>query len=103
AVGGYTTATLVADHGVRDLWTIPIAAGVAGGIGLVVGLPAHRLSGFSQALLTFGIAVVLPTILRKFDHLTGGSSGITLVGSSAGDRLHYALTWTIGAVLFLVA
>ena len=33
AVGGYTTAILMANHGVRDLWTIPIAAGVAGAIG----------------------------------------------------------------------
>ena len=103
AVGGYTTAILIANHGVRDLWTIPIAAAVAGGIGLVVGLPALRLSGFSQALLTFGIAVVLPTILQKFNHFTGGSRGITAFGSSTNDRLHYALTWTIGAVLFLVA
>ena len=25
AVGGYTTAILMADHGVKDIWTIPIA------------------------------------------------------------------------------
>ena len=33
AIGGYTTAILVADHGVKDVWTIPIAA---------VGVPKHR-------------------------------------------------------------
>ena len=62
------------------LWTIPIAAGVAGGVGLLAGVPALRLSGFYFALATFGIAVALPTILKKFDHLTGGSTGITLFG-----------------------
>ena len=36
AVGAYTTAILMANHGVRDLWTIPIAGGVAGVIGLIV-------------------------------------------------------------------
>ena len=34
AIGGYTTAILVSEHGVRDLWTIPIAALVAGLAGL---------------------------------------------------------------------
>src|SRR5439155_1348313 len=66
AVGAYTTAILMANHGVRDLWTIPIAAGVAGAIGLLAGVPALRLSGLYLALATFGIAVVLPTILKKF-------------------------------------
>ena len=60
AVGAYTTAILMAHHGVRDLWTIPIAAAVAGAIGLLVGIPALRLPGLYLALATFGIAIVLP-------------------------------------------
>ena len=44
-VGGYTMAILNVDHGVRDLWTIPIAGLVAGLAGLLVGIPALRLSG----------------------------------------------------------
>ncbi|MCW2966099.1 MAG: urea transporter permease [Actinomycetia bacterium] len=115
AVGAYTTAILMANHGVRDLWTIPIAAGVAGVIGLLAGVPALRLSGLYLALATFGIAVVLPTILKKFDHFTGGSTGITLFGKPAqtghgvgvwgltNNQWLYALTWTIGAVVFLIA
>jgi hypothetical protein len=39
AIGGYTTAILVSEHGVRDLWTIPIAALVAGLAGFIVGVP----------------------------------------------------------------
>jgi branched-chain amino acid transport system permease protein len=115
AVGGYTTAILMASHGVRDLWTIPVAAGVAGGIGLLAGVPALRLSGLYLALATFGIAVVLPTILKKFDHFTGGSTGITLFGRPTqtghgvgylgltNNTWLYALTWAIGGVLFLLA
>jgi branched-chain amino acid transport system permease protein len=115
AVGAYTTAILMANHGVRDLWTIPIAAGVAGVIGLLAGVPALRLSGLYLALATFGIAVVLPTILKKFDHFTGGSTGITLFGKPtqtghgagvwglSNNQWLYALTWTIGAVAFLIA
>jgi len=115
AVGAYTTAILMANHGVRDVWTIPIAAGVAGVIGLLAGVPALRLSGLYLALATFGIAVVLPTVLKKFDHFTGGSTGITLFGKPAqtghgvgiwgltNNQWLYALTWTIGGFVFLIA
>jgi branched-chain amino acid transport system permease protein len=115
AVGGYTTAILMAHHGVLDLWTIPLAALVAGAIGLLFGLPALRLSGLFLALATFGIAVVLPTLLKHFGHFTGGSTGITLFGSReqsghgggylgmTNDTWLYALTWTVGIAMFLLA
>jgi branched-chain amino acid transport system permease protein len=115
AVGAYTTAILMANHGVQDLWTIPIAAGVAGVIGLLAGVPALRLSGLYLALATFGIAVVLPTVIKKFDHFTGGSTGITLFGKPkqtghglgiwglTNNQWLYALTWTVGGLVFLIA
>jgi branched-chain amino acid transport system permease protein len=119
AVGAYTTAILVANHGVQDVWTIAAAAGVAGGAGLIAGLPALRLKGLYLALATFGIALAFPTILDKFDHFTGGSTGISFFGSPhetgrgsdvqvLGVRLSngqwlYALTWVIGIALFLLA
>jgi branched-chain amino acid transport system permease protein len=122
AVGGYTTAILVADHGVRDLWTIPLAALVGGLAGLVVGLPALRLTGFYLALVTFGLAVAMPQILRwdKLDGLTGGNGGIQLFNEEAltgkgfedvelfghtmtFTRAVYYLTWAIALVLLAVA
>jgi branched-chain amino acid transport system permease protein len=115
AVGAYTTAILMANHGTRDLVTIPIAAAVAGGIGLLAGVPALRLSGLYLALATFGIAVAFPTILKKFDHFTGGSTGITLFGKPTqtghgvgvwgltNNQWLYALTWAIGIALFALA
>ena len=119
AVGGYTTAILMADHGVRDLYTIPAAGAVAGVAGLALGLPALRLRGLYLAIATFGIAVSLPSILKKFDGFTGGSTGkqlfglpeqtghgvgVTVLGHklSNNDWLYY-LTWTVGLVLFVVA
>lgn len=122
AAGGYTTAILVADHGVRDLWTIPLAGLVGGLAGFVVGVPALRLSGLYLALVTFGLAVATPQILRwdRIDGLTGGSGGIqlfnkeTLTGKGFEDvelfghtltftrAVHY-LTWAIAAVLLLFA
>ncbi len=80
AIGGYTTAILMADHGVRDFWTIPIAAVVAGAAGFLFGIPALRLSGLYLALATFAIAVATPAVIKKFEGFTGGGSGINLFG-----------------------
>jgi branched-chain amino acid transport system permease protein len=121
AIGGYTTAILVADHGMKDLWTIPLAGLVAAAAGFAFGLPALRLSGPYLALATFGIAVATPIVIKKFDGFTGGSGGInlfeaegitglpefivTLPGGhqlSFNDWLYY-MTWTIALVLFVVA
>jgi branched-chain amino acid transport system permease protein len=120
AIGGYTTAILVGHHSVRDLWTIPLAGAVAGAAGLLFGLPATRLSGLYLAVVTFGFAVALPAVLKKFDHFTGGTQGIQLFGrpnytGKGYQRVHvfghaltffdwiYYLTWTIAVVLFAVA
>ncbi len=80
AVGGYTTAILMTDHGVKDLYTIPLAALVAGAAGFLFGIPALRLSGLYLALATFAIAVATPAVIKKFDHFTGGGSGKNLFG-----------------------
>jgi branched-chain amino acid transport system permease protein len=120
AIGGYTTAVMVGHHNVRDLWTIPLAGLIAGVAGLLFGLPALRLSGMYLALATFGLAVALPAVLKKFDHFTGGTQGIQLFGrpgftGKGFENVHvlgrtltfndwlYYLTWTIAAVLFVVA
>jgi branched-chain amino acid transport system permease protein len=112
AVGGYTTAILSVDHGIRPIWTIPLAGLVAGVAGLLVGVPALRLSGLYLALVTFGIAVSFPQLPKKFDHFTGGTTG-----KFGGDlspnppfglettqnRWMYYLTWGIALVLLAAA
>ena len=123
AIGSYTTAVLVADLGIRDVWTIPLAGLVAACAGFVVGLPALRLSGPYLALATFALAVAMPSLLRKdvcvSGHcLTGGTSGINLFETHLDDLtgaatlkvtlaghaitqtdFFYYLAWGIGLVL----
>ncbi len=121
AVGGYTTAILVVHEHWRDVWTIPIAGLVAGFVGFLVGIPALRLSGLYLAIATFGLAVAMPSILKKFPGLTGGSQGlrflesaptqvtgltgtVTIFGHSmTQNHFLYYLTWTIGLIGFAVA
>jgi branched-chain amino acid transport system permease protein len=119
ALGGYTTAILIAEYGVRDLWTIPLGGVVAGVAGLAFGLPATRLTGAYLALATFGIAVALPAVIKKAEGWSGGSTGLNLFGleglSGLGievtflgrtltynDWLYY-LCWTAAVVLFATA
>src|ERR671913_403181 len=86
ALGAYTTAILVADHGMRDLWTIPLAGLLAAAAGAAFGLPALRLSGPYLALATFGVAVATPIVIKKFDGLTGGSGGGKPLLGGGGTR-----------------
>jgi branched-chain amino acid transport system permease protein len=132
AIGGYTTALLMAGNeqfgqegalaisgGMKDIWTIPIAGLVAGLVGLAFGIPALRLSGLYLALATFAIAVAFPSVIRRFEEFSGGGGGVQLFGIpelTAGifpveifgqelvfnDWLYY-LSWTIALVLFAVA
>ena len=119
AIGGYTTAILMADHGVKDVWTIPVAAVVTGAVGFLFGLPALRLSGLYLALATFAIAVALPSVIKKFEGFTGGGSGVNLFGKPeltasitpvdvlglelSFNNWLYALCWTIALVAYVVA
>ena len=119
AIGGYTTAILMTEHGVKDIWTIPVAAVVTGVVGFLFGIPALRLSGLYLALATFAIAVSMPAVIKRFEGFTGGGSGINLFGLpdltasltpvtvlgrelTFNDWLYY-LCWTIALVGYVVA
>ena len=119
AIGGYTTAILMADHGVKDIWTIPLAGLVAGTAGYLFGIPALRLSGLYLALATFAIAVSMPAVIKRFEGFTGGGTGINLFGIPEltasltpvvvlgrslefNDWLYY-LSWSIALVGYVLA
>ena len=132
-IGGYTTAILISDQGLKlgshtfssdmtDIWTIPIAGLVAGLVGFLFGFPALRLSGIYLALATFAIAVATPAVVRKFEEFTGGGGGINMFGlpgltgvdrarqdparrqdRSSFNEWLYYLSWTIALVMFAAA
>jgi branched-chain amino acid transport system permease protein len=78
AIGGYATAILAANLGWSYLATIPVAAALSAVGGVLVGIPALRLRGLYLGLATFALALSVPTLVRHFDTLTGGSQGISL-------------------------
>jgi branched-chain amino acid transport system permease protein len=100
AIGGYTTAILIVHHGWTDWTTIPVAGLVAGIAGLLFGIPALRLSGLYLALATFALAVSMPSIIKKWESQTGGSSGL-LLPTFHTNRWYYAVTWITAGILFV--
>lgn len=81
AIGGYTTAILVKDHGWDPGYTFYIAPIIAFAIGCLVGLPAVRLKGIYLALVTLSLAVLFPQLAKwpKLEWLTNGAAGIDSV------------------------
>jgi branched-chain amino acid transport system permease protein len=101
AFGGYTTAILTHNHGWNDLATLPVAALVGFGAGVVVGLPALRLLGVYLALTTFAVALAVPQIAKNYPNFTGGTEGLALPTHS-GLWL-YRTAWTIAGIMFVLS
>jgi branched-chain amino acid transport system permease protein len=102
AIGGYTTAILSHDHNVNLIATLPIAFAITFACGLLVGLPALRLSGVYLALATFALAVSVPQFPLEFSKFTGGSNGIATSHTESQTWL-YGVAWAAAAVLYVVA
>jgi len=80
-VGAYACGLFIdrADWGMG--WAVIGAVVVSFAIGVVVGLPALRIKGLYLALVTLAVAVLFPELVKAFDGLTGGSSGLQLRGA----------------------
>jgi branched-chain amino acid transport system permease protein len=113
-VGGYTTAILLsAWH--PDLITLIVCSTVASGLaGLMLGVPALRLSGPYLAVVTVGIAVVFPELLKldAVSGTTGGYAGLSLYQYDFSspfraawltpDRWHYFIAVALLVVVIVV-
>jgi branched-chain amino acid transport system permease protein len=86
-VGAYTTAILMDEHGWSTGWTFPAAAVLCFVVGVLVGIPALRLTGVYLSLVTLALAQLFPALVRKFDELTGGSAGIDSLRYDAPEWL----------------
>ena len=76
-IGAFTSAILVNDHNWPFLATLPVAAALSFVIGLLVGFPALRVKGLYLALVTLGLAVLFPDIVKKYVD-TGGQNLINV-------------------------
>lgn len=79
SVGAYTAA-LVSKSGIFPgisgyIFALIIGGGVAGIIGIIIGIPALRLNGDYLAIITLGFGEIIRVLIEYFD-FTGGSQGL---------------------------
>jgi branched-chain amino acid transport system permease protein len=111
ALGAYVTAILVAKSGWPHVATIPVAAAICFAAGFAVGIPALRLHGLYLALVTLGLAVAMPQLIKRFEGLTGGTQGLSAAPPAvpgwlsflADDQWLYLLNLAIALAMFVLA
>jgi branched-chain amino acid transport system permease protein len=102
AVGGYTTAVMSQDHHTNLVVTMLMAFAICFALGLLVGLPALRLSGVYLALATFALAVSVPLLPLKWSKFLGGRDGVQ-TSRTVSHAWLYGAAWTASAILFVLA
>ena len=102
AIGGYTTAVMSRDHHTNLVVTMLMAFAICFVVGLLVGLPALRLSGVYLALVTFALAISIPQIPLKYSKFLGGSGGVQSA-ETVSNLWIYVAAWTASGVLFVLA
>jgi branched-chain amino acid transport system permease protein len=102
AVGGYGLALLTTRAHWNPWLSMLVAAVVAAGIALLVGIPLLRLRGHYLAMGTFALALGTTSFADAATGLTNGAIGIsavpplTLGGFTSLDQTHaYVLCWAV--------
>jgi len=102
AIGGYTTAVMSRDHHTNLVVAMLMAFAICFVVGLLLGLPALRLSGVYLALATFALAVSIPQLPLKWSKFLGGSGGVQSSKTVTHPWL-YGAAWSASAILFVLA
>ncbi|HEY0297488.1 MAG TPA: branched-chain amino acid ABC transporter permease [Bordetella sp.] len=111
-IGIYGTALLESRLGVPYVLSVAASAGLAGLLGIVIGLPATRLRMVYLALATYAFAECAQWVFRSWDQVTGGSDGLrfpppdifgytTGTDSRAFPVVALMLALVLGAALYL--
>ena len=102
AIGGYTTAVMSRDHNTNLVVTMLMAFAICFVVGVLVGLPALRLSGVYLALVTFALAVCVPQLALHWSKFLGGRNGVQTT-QTVSNLWVYAVAWAASAILFVLA
>ncbi len=101
AVGAATYGNLVSDHGVPWLFALLLAGIITIPVGLIIAIPAIRLSGVFLALATLGFGIMLEHMFYTQDVLFGPlADGIKSPRPSfaTSDRDYYYLVLAVAVV-----
>jgi branched-chain amino acid transport system permease protein len=77
-VGTYATVLLQTRLGLPFIAAMPLAAALAGVIGMLIAIPATRLRAVYLALATFAFAEGAQWVFNAWDSVTGGADGLRI-------------------------
>ena len=108
-VGAYTAGILAVRFNLPFYVTLPAAGFMTAAVGMIFGTPSLRLKGLYLAIATMAAQFILDYVMRNWESMTGGSSGLFIPYASIGGfefnsdaRFYYlALVIVIIATIFL--
>jgi branched-chain amino acid transport system permease protein len=74
-IGAYAHVYFAQDLGLPWLVSVALAAAITAAAGVVVGLPALRMTGLYLAIATLAFALIIQEVLTHWDAVTGGLKG----------------------------
>lgn len=109
AVGAYVAGYLAVAHNIDDIVVCLLAAiGAVIVVGLVSGIPGLRLGGWSLAMVSFFMVLLIPSVLDLLRPETGGAEGLPgipvpkLAGLELDGRDFYLVVVVVAALWFAV-
>lgn len=104
AVGAYSAAILQQHSSASPYVALVFATLVGALAGLIIGLPATRLSGIYLVVLTLVFTFAIPELVTRIGDLTGGAEGLPLPLPAAlmEPIASYWFTLALGAAVALV-
>jgi len=106
-VGAYTCSILI-QHGVPFIISLPMAGAMAALVGMIFGIPSLRLRGLYLAIATIAAQFIIEFTIRRWDSLTGGVEGMFVEPGTLGpfhfdSRLQlYYLTFVLAVAATIV-
>jgi branched-chain amino acid transport system permease protein len=74
-IGAYAHVYFVQDLGLPWLIAVALAAAVTAGAGVLVGLPALRMTGVYLSIATLAFALIIQEVLTRWERVTHGLKG----------------------------
>jgi branched-chain amino acid transport system permease protein len=74
-IGAYSHVYFSQDLGVPWIVSVALAAMVTAAAGMLVGLPALRMTGLYLAIATLAFALIIQEVFTRWDSITGGLKG----------------------------
>lgn len=109
AVGAYVSGYLAVSHGIDDIGLCLLASIVAVVVvGLITGIPGLSLTGWTLAMLTFFLVLILPNVLDLLSNETGGVEGLvgipepTFAGIELSGSSFYVFVVIVASLWFAV-